>query len=167
MNYQITADTHLGHNNLMKYTGRPQGFEELILKRHMSMIRPADILIHLGDVCIGDEVAWHSRLMEIKCFKKWLVKGNHDRKSNTWYLSHGWDFVADAIKIRQYGLDILLSHIPQPITGFDINVHGHCHNKERYNDDPELTDSIKTDKHRLVMLEHDYKPQTLRRIVGK
>jgi len=166
MRYWITSDTHFGHDKLKEYTERPDRFENIILHKHSSLIRDDDVLIHLGDFCIGKETYWHDKFMtRIKC-KKWLVKGNHDKKSNTWYMSHGWDFVADSIGLRVFGLKIALSHIPMIDNGlFDVNVHGHFHNSDHRRHEPELV-AIKTYKHKLVKLEHAYEPQLLRKIVG-
>ena len=166
MNYWIVTDTHFGHDKLIEYCSRPIGFENLLLKRIGAQVRNEDVLIHLGDICIGNDAEWHLRFMTNVAGKKWLVKGNHDRKSNSWYLGHGWDFVADQIAMRLFGLDIVLSHIPVPDNGYDINVHGHFHNSDHHRHEEELK-RIKTEKHRLVYMEHDYQPKNLRRVVSR
>ena len=169
MNYWITTDTHFGHKKLMEYSGRPENFERLILKRHQGALKDGGVLIHLGDFCIGKDAYWHERFMDyghLRRVKKWLIRGNHDKKSTSWYLNHGWDFVAHEVKLKLYGLNIVLSHIPIEDSGYDINVHGHFHNANHRRHEQELL-AIKNDKHRLVMLEHDYTPVLLRRVVGK
>ncbi len=96
MNYWITTDTHFGHKKLIDEEARPINFESSILKRLKDVLRPDDILIHLGDVSFKDDKKWHSMLIELSPCKKWLILGNHDSHSDTWYMKHGWDFVADA-----------------------------------------------------------------------
>ncbi len=162
MNYWVTTDTHFGHNRLTELSGRPENFEDLILRKHGNMINKNDVLIHLGDICFYKDTYWHERFMSINKFKVWLVRGNHDKKSNHWYLTHGWDFVAKTIQMNIFGLDILFSHAPQPDTGYDINIHGHFHNNEH-----RAHETVTNNKHKLIMLEHHYEPQNLRRIVGK
>ena len=155
MNYQITSDTHLGHDRLCELTHRPANFSDMILKRHAAALNPGDVLIHLGDICIGHDAIWHEQLLA-HAGPKWLIKGNHDRRSNTWYLSHGWDFVADAIVMNIFGKKILFSHRPQDCFGYDLNIHGHVHARDI---------EPMSDKHRLIIMEHGYTPFNLRRVV--
>ena len=166
MNYYITTDTHFGHHALMKYCGRPSKVEDMILKRHTATVSSADILIHLGDICIGNDAEWHRYFNNIVCFRKWLIKGNHDKKTNTWYLNHGWDAVCDTMSLRLFGLNILLSHSPKPLDGHDYNIHGHFHNSDHRRHEPELS-AVQTDRHILVKLEHSYTPVNLRKLVEK
>jgi len=157
MNYWLTTDTHFGHDALIEHCGRPENFTEKIFKSH-SRIDPQDMLIHLGDICIGDEKEWHKRIwQEIRC-KKCLVKGNHDKRTNTWYLRYGWDFVADAIMINIHGAKLLFSHIPQHESKlYDMNIHGHFHNIDHRKHEQNLK-SIKHPQQILIKLEHDYMP---------
>ena len=166
----VTADLHLGHEALSDDGLRPKGFSEKILTNLNRMINPGDILICLGDVCYGNDAEWHERLSILFPYeycRRWLVKGNHDTKSNVWYLSHGWDFVCESFTLEAFGKKILFSHMPQ--TGlYDLNVHGHFHDfgmekvKEK---EPELF-AILTEKHKLISLEAlHYEPIKLQRIV--
>lgn len=170
MNYWITTDTHFGHDKLREYSGRPIGFEDMIIKRHHGAINQDDVLIHLGDFCIRNDAMWHDKFMgkdnHFTHVKKWLIRGNHDKKTNSWYLSHGWDFVADQIRMSLFGLDIVLSHIPVKDTGFDVNVHGHFHNSDHHRHEPQLKE-LKCNKHILFFLEHGYSPINLRKLVGE
>jgi len=129
MKIYITTDTHFDHANMIKYCGRPENFNEIIWKG-LEQIKNNDILIHLGDFCIGNDVEnhFHLRGLLLKC-KKILVRGNHDRKSDSWYLKHGWDFVCEQFRNTYFGQDILFSHTPKPDSGYDINIHGHFHNQ--------------------------------------
>lgn len=163
----VIADTHLGHDNLREYCGRPRGFNELILKRLSSSLHRGDTLIHLGDICIGDDLAWNLNLMNCKhteC-RFILVRGNHDHKSNIWYMDKGWDFVCDSFTLTAYGKKILFSHIPQKDIGYDLNIHGHFHNSHHRDHEPELV-KIKNDKQWLFCLEDTgYNPVLLKHIV--
>ena len=164
MNYWITTDTHFGHSNLIQYSGRPENFEELIFERHAEVVKPDDVLIHLGDICIGNDAEWHKRFyFEVSGWKWWLVKGNHDKKSNTWYMNHGWDFVCETMSLNIYGFNVLFSHKPQKDTGYDINIHGHFHNSDHRRHEPDLV-AVKNNKQILVVLEHHYTPYKLRTI---
>ncbi len=123
MNYWLISDTHFGHNK----NNRPEGFEDRIMS-NLRIIQPNDILIHLGDFCMGGDKYWHRRFMEnSKAKKHWLIKGNHDSKSLSWYVNLGWDIVAEQILIKLYGKPILFSHQPRPTGDYTINIHGHLH----------------------------------------
>ena len=128
MKIWITTDTHFGHDKMQEYCGRPDGFEYLILK-YQSYLSFGDLLIHLGDFCIGNDKNWHDKFMARTPSKKILIRGNHDRKSDSWYLNNGWDFVCEQFRNTYFGKDILFSHCPKPDIGYDINIHGHFHNQ--------------------------------------
>lgn len=53
MKIWITTDTHFGHDMLIQY-GRPTDFSERIFKG-LEQVSPGDMLIHLGDFCIGKD----------------------------------------------------------------------------------------------------------------
>jgi len=166
MNYWIISDTHFGHDKMMELFGRPVGFSVQLFNGLRACIKPEDILIHLGDVCFGADEGWHHQLSEkVPCFKRWLVLGNHDSKSNHWYLSHGWDFVAYTINLTLFGKALLFSHMPKIDSGYDINIHGHFHNNHHRDLEPELT-AIKNDKQYLIAVENTgYKPVNLKTII--
>ena len=164
MNYWITADTHFGHT-LLEEDIRPPNFSELILKRLGAVLSPDDVLIHLGDISFGDDLKWNKKLIAVSSCKKWLIRGNYDNHSDTWYLSRGWDFVADRIRMKRFGADIVLSHIPVKDDGYDINIHGHFHGDNHRKHEPEMV-SIANAKHMLVALElTNYMPVTLKNLV--
>jgi calcineurin-like phosphoesterase family protein len=165
MNYYIISDTHFGHKKLFKDCDRPVDFDCIIYKR-FEEIKKDDVLIHLGDICFDDDIFWHEKLSEFK-FKKWLMMGNHDKKSKTWYLSHGWDFVADFFSFEFFGKNIVFSHKPMDINKitYDINIHGHFHNFAESRHEPELR-AIKNDKQFLIALENNnYLLYSLKHIV--
>lgn len=159
MNYWVITDTHFGHTKLQEYCGRPVGFERKILEQIRHKVKFEDVLIHLGDFCIGDDFKWHREFMHKCNCRRWLIKGNHDRRTNTWYHINGWDMVADEVTLNVFGKTVVLSHRPVDRPGDYINVHGHGHITAHHPED-------KTDgRHRLVFIEHEYSPISLRRIV--
>ena len=158
---------------MIEYCARPKNFENLIFTNIIKIIKDEDILIHLGDVCFGKDSEMHKKYIESLPFKKILVIGNHDRKSNNWYLEHGWDFVCKTFSGKYFGKNILFSHRPHKDIGFDVNIHGHFHNAldrlkegrfaiegERERNEQDL--AVLTDKHKLLALEFtNYKPVNL------
>lgn len=127
MKAYVISDTHFNHSQIVDYCQRPED-HELRLWQGIEKISSQDCLIHLGDVCIGEDQMVHSYIKDLRC-RKVLIMGNHDSKSWSWYMEHGWDFVCDSFKLKYAGKKICFSHMPQPWDGdWEINVHGHLHN---------------------------------------
>ena len=171
MNIWLIADTHFNHKKMVEYCGRPSNFTDMTVKSLFNTVNnEEDVLIHLGDVTLGDNEKDHlAYIVPLKC-KKWLVRGSHDNQLNGWYLKHGWDFVADWIMMEHYGKKILFSHEPIQYNPFvEINIHGHLHNNlENCLKDEGYKKFYKKNKfHRLVSLEElDYKPVSLPNFLG-
>lgn len=128
MRIYVTADTHYNHPEIISYCNRPLNSEELIFN-NMKFLRESDCLVHLGDFCLGKEAEVHKKYLEPIKATKILVRGNHDSKSFSWYMEHGWDFVCDAFRLNYCGKIVLFSHIPQAWDGiWEVNIHGHLHN---------------------------------------
>lgn len=124
----VTTDTHFNHKSIIQLADRPINFESK-LRASFSSLTKEDVLIHLGDICMGKSLAVHeSEIIPIKA-KKILVLGNHDPKSVGWYLEHGWDFVCESFTNKYFGVKVKFTHKPVPWDGdFDVNLHGHLHN---------------------------------------
>lgn len=162
MKFYIVSDTHFNHDGIIDYCYRPDNHEERLFYG-LSQLKKQDCLIHLGDICIGNDQGVHAQYIStLKC-KKILTKGNHDSKSYSWYMEHGWDFVCDVFKIKYAGKIICLSHKPQPWDGdWEVNVHGHLHNLGHR--DNEFKDLKQW--HRLYAPENfDYKPIELSKFI--
>ena len=129
--YLIT-DTHLGHDKLVEYTGRPKNFTEQILALSNVTLQPDDTLIHLGDIAMGRDSVWNAQLMMAiaKDCQKILVRGNHDKRSKKWYYERGWNLVVDQ-GLHHYhdGLILDFRHEPTELERGDLQIHGHCHGK--------------------------------------
>ena len=165
MNIWLTTDTHFNHQNMIEYCGRPKGYEKKI-EKGLHQIPPEDLLIHLGDVAWHDQETAHNRYIVPLRGKKWLIKGNHDKQSNQWYINHGWDFVAQQIIDRYFGKIVVLSHLPIEDRGYDLNIHGHFHNAEKDKYEPYLL-AIKNNKQKLLALEYtNYLPVTLKSLIN-
>lgn len=163
-NIWLITDTHFGHDKMLEYCNRPTDFNETLEKNLMEL--HDGVLIHLGDICIGRDSYWHEKIFQKLDVKKWLVKGNHDKKSNSWYLNHGWDCVVDGMNLEMYGKKICLSHRPkQDDFWYDINIHGHFHNTDHRTYEPALI-AIANMKQKLLAVEYTgYKPVLLRTLI--
>ena len=140
------SDSHFLHENILKFT-YDQAKTQLLRPEFSSLedmdnkmrslwnhtIRPEDLVIHVGDFVWTKGSS--ERIKEvIKSLngRKILIRGNHDKKSYSWYLSNGIDFVCDKFSWDYNGKRVLFVHNPDHITAdeysrYDIVVHGHVH----------------------------------------
>ena len=161
MNIYLTTDTHFSHTQLIEY-GRPKNFEERI-KKWLLQIKKADILIHLWDVCIGEDKINNNWFRFINC-RRILVRGNHDRKSINRYMNNWRDFVCDRFDMKVWHKKICFTHKPVVWDWeFDYNIHWHFHDTQNRNQE----DSCNiTWYHKLLALEYtDYKPVNLEKFL--
>lgn len=159
MKIYVTSDTHFNHSKLVEW-GRPEDFEEKLIDNH-SKIEAESYLIHLGDFCIGQDEAMHEMWNDVvgHVEHRILVRGNHDKKSTSWYLEHGWHAVVDKMELKLFGRIVLFSHIPvDPKLYFaGFNVHGHTHGNSHR--DIDVKDFYDLEFHREVAMENtNYRP---------
>lgn len=131
MSIFFIADTHFGDERILRYENRPfKSVDEMnseIIKRWNESVKDDDSVYLLGDV--GDE----SFLKDLSG-KKFLVKGNHDTKSNEHYRRAGFCEVYDLPVIFQGFW--LLSHEPLYVCQNMpyANIFGHVHANPIYKD---------------------------------
>lgn len=150
----IIADTHFGHENILKHEPiRKQMLgnnpDECMVELWNATVKPTDTVLHLGDFAWkGDSIQRYApKLNGIK----YLIRGNHD-KGGIIYLDNTFTEVIDfkargeaAYYIAEVdGIKILFSHFPIVSDGYDdvhwrtlsevfekeqcdINIHGHVH----------------------------------------
>ena len=90
------ADTHFGEDSILRYENRPfLSVEEMdteMISRWNSAVGAEDVVYHLGDFgADGREAEVLSALNGVK----FLIKGNHDTKSNSAYRGFGFSEVYD------------------------------------------------------------------------
>lgn len=155
-----SADLHLGHANISRYSGRPyddvETMNTAIIERFASLVQPDDTLILLGDVAMGhldDTVP----LISLLPGKRILVPGNHDKcwrghgdkatRHDALYASVFDEIWHDPSPVNLNGKHTLLHHFPfrgagdhtateryaehRPIDRGEWLVHGHVHEKWR------------------------------------
>ena len=128
MKYFI-ADTHFTEDSIIRYESRPfqsvQEMDRILVERWNSAVAEEDEVFMLGDFgAVGREAEFLGRLQG----RKFLVKGNHDRKSNQYYRLAGFEEVYDHPVIIE-GFWIL-SHEPLYVNSHMPygNLFGHVHN---------------------------------------
>ena len=132
MQYFI-SDTHFNHRRILDFE---RGDKFSTLEEHddfiMSMIektvKSGDTLYHLGDFMFGELGDIVKRWKNLPC-KTIAIKGNHDKLEK---LRELFDEVSD---VPLYlARNIVISHEPEPVSEYLLNVHGHLHNS--YLDSP-------------------------------
>ena len=109
----------------------------------------------LGDFCWGE---LESSFLSLPS-RKVLVKGNHDKKSYSYYYNHGFDFCCETFGLSYMSAKVVFSHKPLEDGMYDLNIHGHLHNNTWH-------DAINDNKHYLISLElNGYKAESLNKIV--
>lgn len=125
------ADTHFGDERILRYENRPfpsvSEMDEILIQHWNQVVAETDEVFLIGDV--GQEA-----IIEKLCGQKYLIKGNHDEKSNREYRDCGFLEVYDHPIILE-GFWIL-SHEPLYVNESMpyANIFGHVHNSPIYKD---------------------------------
>lgn len=129
----ITADQHFNHTNIIKYCDRPfdsvQAMNKHMFEAWNRIVRPQDIVLHLGDFALQMDEAAVTQLVSKLNGKIILIRGNHDRFGVAKYKRCGF---LDVKKKMEFG-NFILTHRPLPKEELNdkINFHGHTHNPVR------------------------------------
>lgn len=165
----IISDTHFGHDNIVKFCNRPIDHNEIMLKNWIDAVDSGDKILHLGDVGFGKKA--EPFIFDLPG-DKYLIKGNHDTKSDSYYEGFGFEIV-EPFSTSEFRLGkgpsiVYFDHDPLAVTmaddhdfwkSTDVIIHGHIHNNGYHPDCPEDID------YRNVSVEvMDYKPVRLRDI---
>ena len=160
MKWWVSTDWHKDHLNIMlpEYESRPPGFEDMLVERHNEVMSPEDGLLCLGDVVFGmEKERLDEYLARFNCRTIVLIRGNHDKKRDEWYLNKGFSMVCDQMVIR----GVLFSHHPTML-GLDhiLNVHGHHHRGLHRSDEKHWYPA--SERHVLLSAEYaDYYPVSI------
>lgn len=78
----LTADTHFGHENIIRYCNRPfanaDEMNRVLIQNWNSVVHPRDIVWHLGDFAIGKTDAEVAEIFRSLNGTIKLLIGNHD-----------------------------------------------------------------------------------------
>ncbi|MCB0512609.1 MAG: metallophosphoesterase, partial [Bacteroidetes bacterium] len=112
--YWFTSDTHFFHENIIKYCNRPfssaEEMNEVLIDNWNSVVKPGDIVYHLGDVTMGQKShGQFSSLWTRLNGRKRLVVGNHD---DVKYLASGAFFEKVMLWRAWNDKNLLFTHVP-------------------------------------------------------
>ena len=125
----IVSDTHFFHANIGLYCNRPDGWQETIIENWNRLVGPDEVIFHLGDLAFGKREALVS-LVSLLNGRLYLMRGNHDRRSCSFYQRQGITLVPDPYHLTlPSGIKLVFSHRPiLPLDPGVTNLHGHIHN---------------------------------------
>lgn len=134
----VIADTHFGHENIIKYCNRPFAnaaeMDTYMIEVWNSIVGQDDVVWMLGDFALADKEKIRHLVRKLKGNKR-LILGNHDRASENFYREAGFNFVSKwPVLIDDF---VILSHAPLQYMSEEcafFNIFGHVHNDERYLD---------------------------------
>ena len=133
----FTSDMHLGHKAVIRMQNRPfENVEEMnriLIENYNSVVHKDDTVYILGDICYRISADSANDLIASLKGKKYLIRGNHDKK----YDESLFVEIRDFMTISASGLHISLMHYPMlswPRSHYgSIMLHGHIHGDESYN----------------------------------
>lgn len=123
------ADTHFGEDNIRRYEDRPfdtvNEMDEVLIANWNKTVSPTDEVYILGD--FGADGREEEILLKLNG-TKYLLKGNHDIKSNDYYRSAGFAEVYD-MPVLYKGFWILSHDAVYVNRNMPYaNLFGHVHN---------------------------------------
>lgn len=135
METYLISDSHYGHANICKFLREdgtkvrpwddPDEMDAVMVERWNSVVKPGDVVYHLGDVAMNRR---HIKTMGLLNGSKRLILGNHDIFDHSDYTPY-FKRLHGSYKLD----DLLLTHIPvhrDSVARWSLgNVHGHIHEK--------------------------------------
>lgn len=146
MTIYFTSDTHFGHKNIIRHTGRPWAdvdeMGDALVAAINERVSVGDTLYVLGDFSFSLSIARARAVRErIWCRDVRLVPGNHDRcwDNPLEPLSCGVFIVEPPIADLKVGdQKLVLCHYPimdwRGLGHGSIHLHGHIHSNPAYNE---------------------------------
>jgi calcineurin-like phosphoesterase family protein len=177
MNVFLVSDTHFGHEATCTKFTKPDGsplrpfanaeeMNEALVLLWNEVVRPDDIVYHLGDVVMSHR---HLPIVSRLNGKKHLIAGNHDpligKKAKKFNFA---DYFETVGPLKEWG-EMIFTHVPlHPacMTRWKYNVHGHLHANEimlkNYHAWKEEERLVPDPRYLCVSIEHtDFKPIAL------
>jgi len=112
--YWFLSDLHIDHKNVIQLSKRPfkdvQEMEQTIVANINNVVGPNDILVLVGDICLGKKEVWIRFLSALTTKNIIVVKGNHDRWNSI--PKNMVLLVVEQMIIRMYGQQFVVSHYP-------------------------------------------------------
>lgn len=119
MGLYFTSDPHYDDYNILGYAGRNfenvESMNSAMIKNCNTKVGLDDTLIIIGDFCIRDSMYlnfYKNLLSRLKCKKKILVLGNHDKLDPFQYIDVGFYSVHTHLEMTLDGIETIIIHDP-------------------------------------------------------
>jgi len=134
-NFFVISDLHLGHGKIVEFENRPPNHQELIVERWNKLVGKNDSVLCLGDLTFGSK-EYTQKITSKLNGNKFLIRGNHDNRTDTWYRDIGFEPLECIYKVFKDKYEtytsVLFTHIPVvPLPKGWLNIHGHVHSNKR------------------------------------
>lgn len=176
MHHYVTADLHLGHFNIIRYTGRPfESLDEMndtIIRAWNNIVAPDDVVYLLGDITLKNKNN-AIELIPLLNGKIILVRGNHDIGTDRLLGVDNIVSVHDRIEMGCNEKDVILVHDPVDAPADAITLCGHVHEKWAFKYPGQFVGHHPNEKRKIkpilrkammmnVGIDADYRPWELR-----
>lgn len=158
----FSSDYHLGHNNIIKYDGRPfkdiAHHDEAIIASHNMFIEEDDDFYFLGDFSFNDKKT--EEYLQRLNGNKFFIKGNHDKRETIRMYERYGTYLGELAEVVVDYQRIVLCHYAMRVWNRSHrnvwHLYGHSHG------------SLPDDKHSLSfdigINCHNYKPLSFREV---
>ena len=163
----VTADTHFGHKNILKYDNAPfKSIEErdnTIIMNWNSIVAAGDTVWHLGDFALSGN-GYAQRVMDALNGTIHLVVGNHERTVlNTPPLRARFQSISSYKEVWLNKQMFVLCHYPihewnRGHRG-SMHLHGHTHRRDTY--------ASGLRRLNVGIMNHGYKPLNMEGVKSK
>lgn len=112
----FSADWHLGHENVIKYSKRPfenvEHMHRVLINNYNACVHKDGVCYFLGDIGVSTTEICKEVISQLNGTKV-LILGNHDKKSQAMYFG-GFDVVLNTASLVIGGELVTMSHHPLP-----------------------------------------------------
>ena len=169
----VLSDSHFGHKNIIKYANRPDNHERIMVERWNNTVGDNDVVLHLGDLLFTSNAEKQVRFFEETAPSlngdKYLILGNHDKKSWKGFYERAGFKVIKPFHMRYRNFLVSFDHYPADVVKGEeeIRVHGHIHTSG-YGSVYEKHKTMKKYGNINVSVEMiDYTPKSIEKLLDK
>ncbi len=136
------SDTHFYHSNIIRFAERPfksvEEMNQVMIDKWNARVGKHDTVFHLGDIGFFKSPQQMQDTMSLLNGRKILIKGNHDRYTNSQYRNAGfeeiyndWMFypIHEDGQVKEW---FELTHKPSVLSPKNIILCGHIHQQFVY-----------------------------------
>lgn len=131
------ADTHFGHQNILKFSNRPfaniVAHDKALISNWNSVVKPNDDIYILGDLMMSNDGKKANKLLSQLNGKKYMIIGNHDKYLNDPAFDKSlFVWIKPYYELQYNHIKFVLFHYPiLEWNGFyrdAFHLYGHVHN---------------------------------------